>query len=239
MNDVRETIERVAQRFDPADDGFRDLARRRRRARARRRIAAGAFALAVAAAGSLLAVRALVVPAAGSHPKVGVAASAQATTSAAATSAPAATATTAPVAGGRDCPTPSGDSPPQVVLSTTSGPAGSSVEASGTFQTNQLWLQLWWNADDATTPDTLASPPWPPTGPTLRFGPAGPGPVVELAAVEGATAAGDCSFRTPFRVPDVDPGTYHVLWVIGAANPPAGETGYGLFTSPATFEVTP
>src|ERR1041385_7801321 len=41
-------------------------------------------------------------------------------------------------------------------------------------------------------------PAWPPTGPDLQFGPAGPGPVTELASVPGPGPTGYCSFSTRF-----------------------------------------
>lgn len=184
------------------------------------------MALAVAAGGAVFAARAFIGATPGPHPPTNVAA-------ASASSTPATSTTTAAV-GVSDCATPSGDSPPAVVLSSTWGPAGSSVEVSGTFQTGDRWLQLWWNAAD-DMPDQLDTPPWPPTGPDLRLHPAGPGPLVKLAAVAGPATTGECSFRTQFRVPDVDPGTYQVVWVIGATNSPPA---YSLFDSPATFEVT-
>jgi hypothetical protein len=224
MNDVREAIERIGEQFNPPDQGLEDLSRRRNRARARRRIAAGAFALAVAAGGSLLAVRAFLAPTPGSHPNTNVA-----------TTPPfSSPATSTASASGPDCPAPSGDSRPQVVLSSTSGPAGSSVEVSGRFDTGQRWLQLWWNAVDEM-PERLAPPPWPPTGPDLPLTPAGPGPVVKLASVAGPATVDGCSFHTEFTVPDVDPGTYQVLWVSGVVN---SSPGYWLFDSPVTFEVT-
>jgi hypothetical protein len=231
MNDVREAIERAADRFAPPGEGLGDLARRRNRVRARRRIAAGAFALTIAAGASLLAFQAFRASPSGSPSKIRVAATSPTPTPANSTAA----ASDDPV-----CPTPSGDSPPAVILVSTSGPAGSSVGVSGTFQTGQRWFQLWWNADgDADKlPDTLDQPPWPPTGPDLRFEPAGPGPAVRVASVAGPSDTGDCSFRTEFTVPDVGPGTYHLVWAFGAVTPPAGGDGYGLFTSPVTFEVT-
>src|SRR5207247_1894381 len=67
------------------------------------------------------------------------------------------------------CPTPSGDDPGQVILSPSSGPAGSTVEVSGSFLTGQSFLQLWWNADEDTFPTEVGPPPWPPTGPELTF----------------------------------------------------------------------
>jgi len=229
MNDVREAIERVGAGFDPAPGGFEDLARRRGRSRLRRRIAAGAFALTVAAGGSVVAVRAFLVANPRLPSKIRVAATWPASPLAASSAA---------AAGPTECPLPA-DGDPAVTLSSNSGPAGSSVDVSGNFVNGELWLQLWWNADGDQVGD-VAPPPWPPTGPDLQFAPAGPGPVVELASVPGPGATGDCSFRTRFTVPNVEPGTYQVLWASGTANPPSGEDGYALyvFVGPMNFEVT-
>jgi len=232
MNDVREAIERVGAGFDPPSGGLEDLARRRSRVRLRRRIAAGAFALTIAAGGSVVAVRAFL----GSTPRSTTDLSSKirvAATWPAPLAAPSARA-----AGRSECPIPSGDGS-VVTLSSTSGPAGSSVDVSGNFVNGELWLQLWWNADSDQLGD-VPQPPWAPTGPDLQFGPAGPGPVTELASVPGPGATGDCSFSTRFTVPNVEPGTYHVLWASGTANPPSGEDGYALyvFAGPMTFSVT-
>jgi hypothetical protein len=137
------------------------------------------------------------------------------------------------------CPTPSGDSPPPVVLSSTSGAAGSSVEVSGRFWNEELWMQLVWNAGEIG--GQIDPPPWPPSGPDLPFAPAGPGPVVKLAAVAGPATTGECSFQTRFTVPDVEPGTYQIQWVYGAEA--QGEKlrdggGFALFASVLTFQVT-
>jgi hypothetical protein len=126
-----------------------------------------------------------------------------------------------------------------VVLSSTSGAAGSSVEVSGMFVTEELWMQLLWNAGEID--GEIAPPPWPPTGPDLPFAPAGPGPVVKLAAIAGPATTGECSFQTQFTVPDVEPGTYQVQWVYGTeahATQPRGEGAFGLFASVLTFQVT-
>jgi len=224
MNDVRAAIERVSARFDLPTRGFADLARRRHRVRTRRRIATGALALAVASGGTIFAAQAFIGATPRPHPSTNVAA----------TSPSSSAATTTTTAGGPDCPTPSGKSPPAVILSSTTGPAGSSVEVSGTFQTGDRWLQLWWNAAD-DMPDEVAPPPWPPTGPDLRLHPAAPGPLVKLAAVAGPATTGECSFRTEFTVPDVDPGTYQVVWVTGTVSQPPA---FGLLDSPTIFEVT-
>jgi hypothetical protein len=229
MNEVREAIDRVGSRFDPPGDGWGDLSRRRRGARTRRRITVGALALAIAAGGSLLAVRAFPASTPETRSKLKVAA----TWPAAFAATPTAARATEP-----ECPTPNGDSPPQVILSSASGTAGSSIEVSGTFQTHQLWLQLWWNADEDGIGRKVDPPPWPPTGPELQSGPAGPGPVVEVASVAGPAVTGDCSFQTQFTVPDVGPGTYQLLWVIGMVALPESSNAYAMFTSPIEFQVT-
>jgi hypothetical protein len=220
VNDVREAIERVGARFDLSGGALDDLSRRRDRLRARRRVTAGGLALMIAAGGSVLAIqtfRATPAP-----PDVRVVATWPATRAAA-------------VAAETNCPTPSGDGPPLVTLSSTSGSAGSPVEVSGTFGTGAQFLQLWWNADGNKIPGTVAAPPWPPSGPDLLFEPAGSGPVTELASMAGPGATEDCSFRTKFIVPNVDPGTYQVLWAFGKVDrPPA----YALLTGTLTFEVT-
>jgi hypothetical protein len=232
MNDLREAIDRVGARFEPPPPGLDDLAGRRNRARARRRVAAGAFALAVAAAGSLVAVRAFTAssPAPGATISVGAESPSP---SVGPSAAPSRTET------GPSCPSPTGESPPQIVLSSRSAPAGSTVEVSGTFGSAELWLQLWWNARDMM-PDTVTPPPWPPTGPDLGLDPAGPGPVVRLLAVAGPPITGDCTFSREFTVPDVEPGTYQLVWVAGGL----GETtepilsAYALRSSHLTFQVT-
>jgi hypothetical protein len=56
-------------------------------------------------------------------------------------------------------------------------------------------------------------------GPDIRFEAATSGPVVKLAAVAGPDSTGDCSYQTQFTVPDVEAGTYELLWVLGAVNP--------------------
>jgi hypothetical protein len=230
MNDVRDAIERVGARFDPPDDGFEDLSRRLDRARKRRRIGAGALALAVATGGALLAFRSIPASAPGPNSRIRVLATWPATSNAI----PKVVASSA-----TGCPTPNGDSPPPVSLSATSGAAGSSVDVSGTFPNAELWLQLWWNAGEP--PATVAPPPWPPTGPDIRFQPAGPGPVSELASVAGPATTGDCSFHTRFTVPDVEPGTYRIQWVFGFlshALEPSDQDGYALLTSVLKFQVT-
>jgi hypothetical protein len=229
MNDVREAIERVGARFDPPGGGLDDLTRRRKRARVRRRLTAGVLALAVGA-GALLAVQAFKASTPRQPSKIRV----LATWAAASAATPTAGASSAPI-----CPTPSGEDPPPVVLSSTSGAAGSSIEVSGRFETEELWMQIWWNAGEIA--GDIAPPPWPPTGPDLRFAPAGSGPVVNLARVAGPADTGDCSFQTRFTVPDVEPGDYEVQWVYGAqahGTKLRDEGGFGLLTSVLTFQVT-
>jgi hypothetical protein len=219
MNDVRDAIERIGEAFDPRNGGFEDLARRRKRLRARHRVVAGALAAIVAVGGTLLTVRAFSATNPTPTPTIDPA-----------TSGPTTKTSTA-------CPGPPKDGSPIVTFSSTSGPAGSSVEVSGRFQTGERWLQVWWNADEGTIPTRLSPPPWPATGPELRFGPTSKGPVLQVAAVAGPGSKPDCSFRTAFTVPDVEPGTYEVLRVSGIVNPPSDEA-YALLSGPITFEVT-
>src|SRR5205809_958406 len=115
MNDVRDAIERVGSRFDPGGGGIQDLTRRRTRARTRRRLLAGAVALAVTGGGAVLLVQAFSPSGARPRPKLEVIATWTAG------------AATTPIPGSAQvqCPTPSGDSPPPVVLSSASGAAGS------------------------------------------------------------------------------------------------------------------
>jgi hypothetical protein len=228
MNDLREAIERVGARFDPGS-GLEDLVTRRRRVRTRRRIVAGASALAIAAGGTLIAVRAFSASSPGPPGTIRIAATWSPSPSGSASAGAAAV---------PSCPTPPGDDPGQVALSRSSGPAGSSVEVSGSFLTGQSFLQLWWNADEDTFPDQVGPPPWPPTGPDLTFGPEGPGPAVELAAVAGPGETGDCSFRTEITIPDAPPGTYAVESVFGGPSAPEGGSGYFFVYGPLTFEVT-
>jgi hypothetical protein len=187
----------------------------------------------VAAGGSLIAVRAFSKVGPPAPAKVRVAITWLTTSSATPTA-------TSPVEA--SCPTPTGDSPPPVVLSGTSGRAGSSVEVSGTFEPGFEpgldWLQLWWNADGDSLPTTLPPPPWPPTGPDLSFDPIGPGPVVDLASMAGPAETGDCSFRTAITVPDVPAGSYQMVAAFGGADEPPGEAGYIWLMGPFTFEVT-
>lgn len=230
MSDLHEAIERMGARFDPPVGGWEDLLGRRKRARVRRRLTAGALALVIAAGGSVLAVRAFPASAPGSPSKPKV----LATWTAGSAATPATTAPSAPA-----CPTPSGDDPPPVVLASTSGAAGSSIGVSGSFFTDELWMQLWWNAGEVA--GDIAPPPWPPTGPDLRFTPAGPGPVVDLAFIAGPVVTGDCSFQTRFTVPDVEPGSYQMQWLFGVEAHGARvqeEGGFALFTSLLTFQVT-
>jgi hypothetical protein len=233
MNDVREAIERITDRLDPAR-GFDDLSRRRDRTRTRRRVVAGGTALAIAAAGSLILVRAF--PSGGRAP-------APSRTIVAVTWTAPASATVSPISTGgarTDCPTPSADDQAWA-LSSTSGAVGSSVDVSGTFQNGEFWVQLWWNADGDAIADEVGPPPWAPTGPDLRPGPAGPGPVLELVAAAGPASGGKCSFDARFVVPDVDPGTYQLVFVMGGMSSPPGEGGYAVFQSTpgsVTFEVS-
>jgi hypothetical protein len=222
MTDVREAIDRIGERVDPPGNDLADLLRRRDRIRARKRVTAAGLALMIATGGVVIAARAFLAPTSQPTSRVRVAAS---------WPAPRAAVMEAETI----CPTPSGDDPPPVVLSSDSGPAGSSVDVSGTFPKGTVFLQLWWNADGQRLPATLAPPPWPPSGPEIRFESAVPGPVVKLAAVAGPDSTGDCSYGTRFTVPDAEPGTYELLWVMGAVNP---SPGYGLLTSEVPFEVT-
>jgi hypothetical protein len=115
------------------------------------------------------------------------------------------------------------------------------VDVSGVFQNGEFWVQLWWNADGDEVADRVGPPPWPPTGPDLQVGPAGPGPVIELAAVAGPASGGECSFHTRFTAPDVDPGTYQLVFVLGGMSVPSGKGGYAVFQSSpgsVTFEVS-
>jgi hypothetical protein len=227
MNDVRDAIDRVGAPFDPREAGFDDLTRRQTRARTRRRILAGALALAVMGGGSLLLVRAFPSPSSPPRPELRVIASWAAGTVA------------QPTAGSArvKCPTPSGDSPPPVVLSSTSGAAGSSIEVTGTFWDAGLWMQLWWNAGEIG--DKIPMPPWPPTGPDLQLDPAGPGPVLKLAAIGSASVTGECSFKTRFSVPDVQPGIYQVQWLFGGAGGPRSPRPASAYIiSPSDHEAT-
>jgi hypothetical protein len=233
MNEVGEAIERITERFDPAR-GFDDLSRRRDRTRTKRRVVAGGLALTIAAAGSLLAVRAFPSGARPpTPPRTIIVVTRPASASATISTISTAGATT-------DCPAPS-DEDRAWALSSTSGTVGSSVDVSGTFQSGEFWVQLWWNADGDAIADQVGPPPWPPTGPDLRPGPAGSGPVVELAEVAGPASGGECSFHTRFVVPDVEPGTYQLVFVMGGMSEPPGEGGYAVFQSSpgsVTFEVS-
>jgi hypothetical protein len=230
MNDVKDAIDRIGQRFDPRSDGLAELTTRRHRVDVRRRITAGALALMVGVGGSIIAARAFLGSSTGHADQVRIV-----TVPAASGASP-----TPATAGGATCPTPTGDSPPQVVLGSSSAPAGSSVPVSGTFTTGERWLQLWWNADDQSE-GTVTPPPWPATGPDLEraLDPVAPGLKTELAAVPGPASSDDCSFRTRFTVPDVAPGRYQVLWVFGAFASPPGVDGFALYVSPVSFEVSP
>jgi hypothetical protein len=55
MNDVREVIERITARFEPAS-GLKDLSTRRDQVRTRRRVVAGAIAFTMVTGGPLLMV---------------------------------------------------------------------------------------------------------------------------------------------------------------------------------------
>jgi hypothetical protein len=222
MNDVRKAIDRIGERVDPPRVTLADLSRRRDRIRARKRVTVAGLALMIILGGMVVAGRAFLASTPESMPMVRVAASWPATRAAV-------------TASETTCPTPSGDDPPPVVLSASSESAGSSVDVSGTFPKGTVFLQLWWNADGARLPATLAPPPWPPSGPDIRFEAAAPGPVVELTAVAGPDSTGDCSYETRFTVPDVEPGSYELLWVLGAVSP---SPGYALLTSEVPFEVT-
>jgi hypothetical protein len=215
MNDVREVVERITARLEPAT-GFDDLSARRDRGRTGRRIVAGALALLLAAGGSLLALRAFPRRTPSDSPQTIVAATWPASSAVASSSSNAAART--------DCPTPSGDDRAWS-LSSTSGPAGSSVDVSGTFQNGVYWVQLWWNADGDRIADAVGPPPWPPAGPRFQVPPAGRGPVLELASVAGPASGGDCTYRASFTVPDVDPGTYQLVFVMGALTEQQGEGG--------------
>jgi hypothetical protein len=231
MNDVRAAVDQVGTRFELPDGGLGDLSRRRDRVRARRRIATAALALAVAAGGSLFAVRTFAPSR--SHTKTQVGATSP-TPSVATSVAPSTSTPGVPA-----CPTPTGDSPAPVVLSSTAAPAGSSVEVSVTFGNGELWYQLWWNAGRAM-PHTFAPPPWPPTGPDIQLNPAGPGPVLRLLAVAGPSTTGECTVRSAFTVPDVEPGTYHLVWIAGGfgdTTEPSSDGAYVLRSSPLTFTV--
>jgi hypothetical protein len=232
MNDLRETIERITAGLEPAS-GCDALSTRRNRSRTRRRFMAGALALMVATGGSLLAVRAL--------PRRTPATSSQAIVVATWPTASATTSGGSIVTARTDCPTPSGDDRAWA-LSSTSGAAGSSVEVSGTFWEGVYWVQLWWNADGEAVADAVGPPPWPPTGPRLEVPPAGPGPVVEVVSVAGPASGGDCAYRASFIVPDVDRGTYQLVFVMGALTEPQGEGGgYAVLQSASgsvTFDVS-
>jgi hypothetical protein len=222
VNEIRDVIDRVGASFDSGVASLDDLNTRRDRIRARKRITAGGMALLIAGGGSLLAARAFLVSSPEPTTSVSIATTGQGSEAAATTSE-------------TTCPTPNGDSPPPLVLSTVSGPAGSTVEVTGSFQTHFAFLQLWWNADENRIPAHVDPPPWPPTGPDIRFKPVTSGPLVELAAVAGPDSIGDCAFETMITVPQVEPGTYGVLWVFGADG---ASPGYSLFTGVLTFEVT-
>jgi hypothetical protein len=217
MNDVRDAIERIGGAFDAPDGGWEDLGRRRKRLRTRHRVVAGTLAAIVAGGATLLTVRAFSGSSPTRTPTVNPATSGPATTTV--------------------CPGPPKDGSPLVTFSSRSGPAGSEVEVSGQFQSGERWLQVWWNADEATLPSHLSPPPWPATGPQLRFGPASSGPVLRVAAVAGPGPNPDCWFRTTFTVPDVPPGTYQVLRVSGIVNPPSQQS-YALLSGPFTFRVS-
>jgi hypothetical protein len=224
MNDLRDAIERTGAMFDPPD-GLDDLRRRGAVRRARRRGTAGALAIAVATGGAIFALRALPSSPSGPHPRSKLLA----------TWAPAASVTPASEAStGTTCPMPSSDDNAPMVLSSTSGPPGSTIDVTGTFPTDGLWMQLWWNAGEPA--DAIESPPWPPTGPDLNLGPAGPGPAVNLVSLAGPATTGECSFRATFTVPSVEPGTYRILWFFGVAGEP--HYSFAIWGNQLTFHVT-
>jgi hypothetical protein len=232
MNDLREVFERVTAGLEPAR-GFDELSARRDWVRTRSRIVAGALALSLATGGSLLCLRAFPRRAWSDSPQTIVAATWPASSATASSSSKAAAQT--------DCPTPSGDDRAWA-LSSTSGPAGSSVDVSGTFQNGVYWVQLWWNADGDRIADAVGPPPWPPAGPNLEVPAVGPGPVLELASVAGPMSGGDCTYRARFIVPAVEPGAYQLVFVMGALSEPPDEGGgYAVLQSTSgsmTFDVS-
>lgn len=91
-----------------------------------------------------------------------------------------------------------------------------------------MFLQLWWNADEARLSATLLRPPatdW--TGHPIRGG--------EPGAVGRSRLDRRLLLREAVHGPDVEPGTYELLWVMGTVNP---SPGYALLTSEVPFEVT-
>jgi hypothetical protein len=230
MNELRDAIDRTGAMFEPPDDGLDDLRRRSELRRARRRVTAGTLAVAVATGGAIFALRTLPSSPSGPHPRGSVLA----------TWAPAASTTPAPEASkGITCPTLSPDDQAPLLLSSTSGAPGSTIDVTGRFPIGGLWMQLWWNAGDPA--DTLDSPPWPPTGPDLHLGPAGPGPVVNLASVAGPATTGECSILARFIVPSVEPGTYKILWLFGAAADSSSQhpdDAFAIWGNQLTFQVT-
>src|SRR5205823_11099297 len=102
VNDVKDAIDRIGQRFDPPPDGLARLTRRRHRVDTRRRITAGALALTVGVGGSILAARAFLGSSTGHANRVRIV-----TVPAASGASP-----TPATVGGPPCPRPSGDSPP-------------------------------------------------------------------------------------------------------------------------------
>jgi hypothetical protein len=240
MKDVHEAVERITARFAPRR-GLEDLSSRRRRVRMRRRAVAGAIAVTLATGGTLLALKALPRGAPGPAPGSTILIATWPATTLASVSA-SASASPSPTTGApQECPTPSGQDVAWA-LSSTSGPAGSSLDVSGTFQSGQFWIELWWNADGEQIADAVGPPPWPPTGPDLQVSPAGPGPVTELVSAAGPASGGACSFNEGFTVPDVAPGTYQLVFVLGASSEPPGNGGYAVFQSApgsVIFEVTP
>jgi hypothetical protein len=226
MKDLKQTLEDLAERFEPPSDGFaRYLRKHEQRRQQRQRLLAVTLSALVLAAGAIAGVEAF---------------SGKTQTAFAGIRSFKAAATYSTTATQQECPalskTPDNPNPYGSVLSTASGPAGSTVTISGHLPVldeagsyvgpGNPDISAYWNLDFDHWTSILTSPDSPSAS-------VAESPVEHLGTYH---VTGGCDFQMQVTVPSVPPGTYPIVllyWYGGS-----GDGSGGSANLPVNFHVT-
>ena len=217
MTDLRNTFEDLAERFEPPSDGFpRFLRRYQERRQRRHRLTIFTLSLLVMAAALVAAVEAGRGNASAGRPI--------------ALQPPPASRTAAP-----DCSVPTGSGVFDTHLSSSSGPAGSTVTVSGMLPVvsedgrdvgqNSTAVLVYWNLDFDHWP-SIASP----SPATAVSGT----PVQQLGT---QNVANSCTYQVQVTIPSVPAGTYPIEVLYEGPDTSGGWSGASF--GPVNYQVTP
>lgn len=217
MNDTKQVLEDMAERFDPPTaDGFaRCLRLHHERRQRRQRLTILTLSLLVVAAGLLAAVEAGRGNASVGRPI--------------ALQPPPSSSTTSP-----KCPVPKGEGVFNTHLSNSSGPAGSTVTVSGTLPVvsedgndvgqNSTAVVVYWNLDFDHWPSISSPSPMTAVSGT---------PVQQLGT---QNVANSCTYQVQVTIPSVPAGAYPIEVLYEGPDPSGGWSGASF--GPVNYQVT-